>query len=112
MELVCQVFDHGAACQYLGVGHEDCASGKPTAGPVAIVELTIGILPDAAGSAKMRREIMRRPPYRQTCWPLTSTHLLEGSCRRGGGRWGTLVTMGGRGGGGAGRVGNAGGVGA
>jgi hypothetical protein len=53
--------------------------------------------------------------YRQTCWPLTTAHLLEGSCGRGGGRWGTLVTTGGRGGlgaGGAGRTGSVGGAGA
>jgi hypothetical protein len=53
--------------------------------------------------------------YRQTCWPLTTTHRLEGSCGCGGGRWGTLVTTGARGGlgaGGAGRIGSVGGVGA
>ena len=53
--------------------------------------------------------------YRQTCWPLTTAHLLEGSCGRDGGGWGTLVTTGGRGGlgaGGAGRMGSVGGVGA
>jgi hypothetical protein len=53
--------------------------------------------------------------YRQTCWPLTTAHLLEGSCGCGGGRWGTLVTTGGRGGlggGGAGLMGSVGGVGA
>jgi hypothetical protein len=70
-----------------GGGHEDCAPGKSPAG----LSLRVNQRPDApwfdrdpsrcGRHCEKRRDIMRRPCYRQTCWPLTSAHLLEGSCR-------------------------------